>query len=666
MQYYLKTGGRVSRPFSYDELQNLVRRRRLVRHHLLSEDGLTFVAASKLLPELFGLRPSVEPTDPGGVIFPPPSPWGVEDESPPSKAERGGLRGVILVAGGGIAVLAVMAAVFFVVVLGSSGSDAKGIASQLQPSVVRVQGIHPREGAVKCFGVVVSRNHVIAPLCAATLDGIKVEGMVSKDACEWLSAQLVTADIITGLCVLRADLAKAAHAAELSKTETDEIGDEAKWCVFVEGNGDPPIVSRCRYRDRIGEGEPEEKLVFRDDEDQSYDRFQGAVVTSGRGEVVAMVLDQLPNGDFACVSAEELERKRKEAGKIPADKFLARIDLPTRMKHEPLAASNTAAEQVSLPPADNNPNNQELPGAAQSPNAPEQPADPGTPPPSPSPAPMANPGSAETGGSLEPSVMQENEEEASNPRPNASKTDASNSENKNNGPALGSMNDLLRAPVRAGRDTIESALPLPELTEKQKRDFGDAHLTSLKEGGHISSDRQTLQRLRRSVSEILAASDYPDIDIAVTLLEDSENNAYAFVGGNIVVNTGFVSFADGDQEMELFVLAHEIGHICLGHTDIPFRREVAADQLVPGASSLVGEVNEVLANSYYSQTEEQDADCFAVTVMRRLGKSTQGGIRFFERLALDEPPADAEPGPSLFSSHPDHSERIERIQSGCD
>ncbi len=664
MHYYLKTGGRVSRPFSYDELQSLVRRRRLVRHHLLSEDGITFVAASNLMPELFGLRPSVEPPDSGGVIPPPSLPW--DDEAPPPKVERSGLRGPILAAGGGIALLAVMAAVVFVVVLGSSGSDAKGIASQLQPSVVRVQGIHPREGAIKCFGVVVSRNHVIAPLCAATLDGLKVEGMVSKDACEWLSAQLVTADIITGLCVLRADLAKAAHAAELSKTDTDEIGDEAKWCVFVEGNGDPPIVSRCRYRDRIGEGEPEEKLIFRDDEDQSYDRFKGAVVTSGRGEVVAMVLDQLPNGDFACVSAEELERKRKEAGKIPADKFLARIDLPTRMKNGPLAAGNTPAQQVSLPPADNNPNNQQRPGAAQSPDASEQPADLAPPPPSPSPAPMANPDSAETGGSLEPPVMEVNEERVGNPKPNSANTDASDSKNKNNGPDLGSMNDLLRAPGRAARDTFESALPLPELTEKQKKDFGDAHLTSLKEGGRISSDRQTLQRLRKSVSEVLTASDYPDIDITVTLLEDNENNAYAFVGGNIVVNTGFVSFAGGDQEMELFVLAHEIGHICLGHTDIPFRREVAADQLVPGASSLVGEVNEVLANSYYSQTEEQDADCFAVTVMRRLGKSTQGGIRFFERLASSEPLADAEPVPSLFSSHPDHSERIERIQSGCD
>ncbi len=99
-------------------------------------------------------------------------------------------------------------------------------------------------------------------------------------------------------------------------------------------------------------------------------------------------------------------------------------------------------------------------------------------------------------------------------------------------------------------------------------------------------------------------------------------------------------------------------------------------------------VSAVLANSAYSQGQEEDADCFSVELLRKMRISTAGGVRFFNRLnqqgggkgpddgkdedAKEEPPADDESADdggravgALFGSHPDHDRRIELLTNGC-
>jgi predicted Zn-dependent protease len=217
-------------------------------------------------------------------------------------------------------------------------------------------------------------------------------------------------------------------------------------------------------------------------------------------------------------------------------------------------------------------------------------------------------------------------------------------------------------------DVTDSALP--ELSEETRQELGKEHLDEVLEKHPRTSQQNAVNRVNRLFAEMAQGGDFPHRRFTVTIVEDETVNAYSFIGHNIVMTTGFLDFAGSDDDMVFFVMAHEVGHVQLGHTELPFRRAKAAGTLGPAGTLAHGAAEQVLRVSPMSQAQERDADCYAVRLLRKASRPVDGAVRFFNRMDEKERKAgtrepDDELVGALFGSHPQSSRRIDNIRDGC-
>ena len=217
-------------------------------------------------------------------------------------------------------------------------------------------------------------------------------------------------------------------------------------------------------------------------------------------------------------------------------------------------------------------------------------------------------------------------------------------------------------------DMTESALP--ELSEDTRQELAEEHLEDILEKHPRTTRQDVLTRVNRLFAEIAQAGDFPRARFKVTVVEDETVNAYSFIGHNLVMTTGFMDFAGSDDDMVCFVMAHEVGHVQLGHTELPFRRAKAAGTIGPAGSLAHGAAEQVLNVSPMNQAQERDADCYSVRLLRKANRPTDGAVRFFNRMDEKDRVAgksenDDELVGALFGSHPQSARRIDNIRNGC-
>ncbi len=147
--------------------------------------------------------------------------------------------------------------------------------------------------------------------------------------------------------------------------------------------------------------------------------------------------------------------------------------------------------------------------------------------------------------------------------------------------------------------------------------------------------------------------------------ESPEVNAFALPGGFVYALDPLLVKLGGDDDAVLFVLAHEIGHVELGHCADAFRlRPGGGDPLrdiLGGALSL----GRFFAAIHFSSTQELEADAYAVRLLRSLHRDPRAGLRVFDALGLKSD-ADTKRDPGVvaaeavsgyFRTHPGSWER---------
>lgn len=208
---------------------------------------------------------------------------------------------------------------------------------------------------------------------------------------------------------------------------------------------------------------------------------------------------------------------------------------------------------------------------------------------------------------------------------------------------------------------------LPELDPDLARQCGDTFREEVLSSHPASTDAKVVGFVSGAWEEVLEAARQEPREFRLTVVQDQEINAFAFVGRNIVVNTGFVDFAmtcAHPREVVRFALAHELAHVLLGHTDGMFRRMQAAEKYDRRAKVATGIVEVLISKTPINQPAERAADCYARRLHIGEGWSLDGGKEFFEGMMrrANDPSRDAIS--CLFRSHPDDTRRIELLETG--
>jgi hypothetical protein len=628
--YFVRDRGRVSGPFDEATLIRFARTRRIARHHQVSTNGTDWVAASTALPSLF-LQSQFKPAVPE-LILPDAAKSNDSDDRPmiSEPVQRIGAapqgRGVLFIAAAsGLASLVLVAAGVWVTLSlrQSQPWTEDRLRDEGSECLVVVQGIKGSKGPQRLLGIPVSRSHLVMPAEAAELAMIKVEAGDATDR-KWRGMLLQLVDLQTGLAGGRADLGRGQGFFDITPDPEKPRIDETLYIVGTAG--DEPIVLSAKLSAMRNEGGPDERMVVKLNRDPPADILVlGAAVLDRFGRLVGMVTARPSEQLVACTPAHEIHNKKQELKRIPSDHSIEPITLP-QPPEAPLPEIGPTQPPVTQPPVTQPPVTQ--PPVTQPPvTQPPVTQPPVTQPPVTQP-PVTQPPDPPGGGSSATDLVD----------------------------TLGGLAE------RTLNDASDSELP--PLDKETANRLGRETLDEILAEHPRCNDKAAVLRVRDLFHEMAIAADMKPASLTLTVTEDPDNNAYSFVGRHLVVTTGFLQFAGTDDDMIRFVLAHELGHIALGHTDLPYRRREAAGE---AGAMIHGLGEQLIGMSPISQAQERDADCFAVRALRRTGRSAEGGVRFFKRVdSAESRPEDQSPllG-ALFGSHPDNQRRIAHIRQGC-
>jgi predicted Zn-dependent protease len=175
------------------------------------------------------------------------------------------------------------------------------------------------------------------------------------------------------------------------------------------------------------------------------------------------------------------------------------------------------------------------------------------------------------------------------------------------------------------------------------------------------------QRALQSLADDLAAKmALPgDMTIRVHIGNDSEPNAFATLGGHIVLNQGLIEHVQSENALAM-VLAHEIGHIKHRDPIVSLGGGVAVAILF---SALIGGSDGGtlagwavgLTQMKFSRDQETRADDEALAALRAHYGHTNGADEFFDHFAQTY--SEAAQRPAFVSTHPALPSRLQSIRA---
>ena len=192
---------------------------------------------------------------------------------------------------------------------------------------------------------------------------------------------------------------------------------------------------------------------------------------------------------------------------------------------------------------------------------------------------------------------------------------------------------------------------------------------TLKNQSSLLADKQLLKPIQRLADALDLES------ISVNIYEIEPINGLAAPDGKIFITRGFYNkFTSGEitgNELAS-VIAHELGHVALGHSRrrmIDFSGQNALrmalgsilSRIIPGLGGIIANVLSNLLMARLSRTDEFEADEYASALMMKSGIGVEHQISMFEKLEkLSGNNANLQP--AWLLSHPKTKKRIEKIE----
>jgi predicted Zn-dependent protease len=190
-------------------------------------------------------------------------------------------------------------------------------------------------------------------------------------------------------------------------------------------------------------------------------------------------------------------------------------------------------------------------------------------------------------------------------------------------------------------------------------------------------DEKLQELLETTASRLIAASERPDLQYRVTMLNSASVNAFALPSGNLYVTRGLIALANDSSELAS-VLSHEMSHVIARHAET---REDEARQVAlvtrvftdlgsdPETSALALAKSKIKLASF-SRKQEIEADGMGIGIAAHAGYDPYGAVRFLSSMGrnaeLKSTPGQShiDPrAPDFLSSHPATPERIKNAQT---
>jgi predicted Zn-dependent protease len=203
------------------------------------------------------------------------------------------------------------------------------------------------------------------------------------------------------------------------------------------------------------------------------------------------------------------------------------------------------------------------------------------------------------------------------------------------------------------------------------------HQRILSAYGGAYEDARLEGEVSTTVNRLVAASERPDLNYKVTILNSPAVNAFALPTGQLYVTRGLLALANDNAELAS-VLSHEMAHVIARHAatreeearQVSINSQVVNDVLSDPQEGALALARSKIKFASFSRAQEFEADGIGVGIAARAGYDPFGAARFLTSMGRN---ADLRSGgsgsemrsPDFFSSHPATPERVKNAQSNA-
>jgi predicted Zn-dependent protease len=193
-------------------------------------------------------------------------------------------------------------------------------------------------------------------------------------------------------------------------------------------------------------------------------------------------------------------------------------------------------------------------------------------------------------------------------------------------------------------------------------------------------DAEIEHTLRVYADPIFKAAGVNPSTTKLFIVQDNSLNAYVAGGANMFIHTGLI-MATETPDVLIGVMAHETGHISGGHlargtekmknaqlgtilTFVLGAAAAAASKKPEAAAAIISGGQSSIMRDFlsYTRANEQAADQSALNSLDKLGISSDGMLKMFELLRINERKQFGSPDPYMIT-HPLTNERIEFVRN---
>lgn len=215
--------------------------------------------------------------------------------------------------------------------------------------------------------------------------------------------------------------------------------------------------------------------------------------------------------------------------------------------------------------------------------------------------------------------------------------------------------------MSAGTDLVKSA----SISDEELNAYFDQMTVQYDQQNKIADEKSEYGKRLQSLVKGLESEDGLKLNFKV--YETPEVNAFAMANGTIRVYSGLMDLMT-DEEIR-YVIGHEIGHVKAGHTKARIQTAMRTSALRQAASatggnaavlaeSQLGDLFEKVIRAQHSQSNENEADDYAMAFMKRRHYDAMASVTALEKLAALSKGSSA----SWLSTHPAPSERAQRMK----
>jgi beta-barrel assembly-enhancing protease len=204
--------------------------------------------------------------------------------------------------------------------------------------------------------------------------------------------------------------------------------------------------------------------------------------------------------------------------------------------------------------------------------------------------------------------------------------------------------------------------PEAALSLEQEQEVGDLLIKAYLQDVTVVSDTTVTNAMKQIYQRLLSGMGTTNYDYHIYVVKNENINAFASLGGHIIVFSGLLEYADSPEEVAA-VLAHEMGHVEKRHVVNKIVKELGItlvlSVLTGGDTGFLKEIMQQSVTTVFDRSQESEADDYGLELLEKSQIHPNAMAVIFRKIR-DQYANSTYETLEFLSSHPNTNKRIKK------